>query len=99
MSGTTGMPRSARISSASGVVGPFAPSTIELRVELPRVLVSDLALKGGRDEDVARRLEDLGLADLVGAVEAADEAVLGLVLEELLDVDAGVVVEAARDVG
>ena len=35
MSGTTGIPRSAKIASASSVVGPFAPSTISFASTRP----------------------------------------------------------------
>ena len=55
-------PRSNRISSASGVVGPLAASAMILALMLPALRGGDLVLERGRDQDVAVDLEDLGVA-------------------------------------
>ena len=98
MSGTTGMPRSPRISSASIVVGPFAPSIDERGVDAVGVRARQLVLAGGEDEHVARELEELLVRDPLAAVVARERAVLGDVGVEGGDVEAGLGVNAARDV-
>ena len=59
----------------------------------------DLVLERGRDQDVAVDLEDLGVADVLGAREALDGPVLLLPVDDPGDVEAGRVVDARRRVG
>ena len=66
---------------------------------LPALRGRDLVLEGGRDQDVALDLEDLGVADVLGAREALDRAVLLLPGDDPGDVEAGRVVDAAGRVG
>src|SRR3990167_7066504 len=83
MSGITVTPRSRRTASASGVVGPFAPSATI--VALTRAEVR--ADRGG-DQDVARPLEQVGVAEGLAAREARDAPALGDVRLELAHVEA-----------
>ena len=55
MSGMTRTPRWRKMSSASGVVGPFAPSSDDLRLDARRVLRGEHVLERRGDQDVARR--------------------------------------------
>ena len=57
------MPRSARIASASSVVGPFAPSATSRALDRGRVLLRHLILARREHEDVARQLEQLLVRD------------------------------------
>ena len=85
--------------SASGVVGPLAASAIEPGLDPAGVALGDLVLEGGRDEDVAVDLEDLGVADVRRAREALDGAVLRLPGDDLGDVEPVGLVDAAGRVG
>ena len=64
-----------------------------------RVPARDLVLEGGRDEDVAVDLEDIGIRDVGHAREALHGAVLALPGDDLGDVEAARVVDATRRVG
>ena len=66
---------------------------------LPALRDGDLVLEGGRDEDVALDLEDLGVGDVGRAREALDGAVLLLPGDDLGDVEAARGVDAAGRVG
>ena len=92
------MPRSPKISSASIVVGPFAPSTTSDAWTRSAFALVQLVLAGREDEDVARELEQLLVRDPLAAVVAFERAVLRDVGVERGDVEAGLRVEAARDV-
>src|SRR5690349_2283086 len=85
MSGTTGMPRSAKIASASIVVGPFAPSTISLARR--------------DDEEVALELEQLLVRDPQTAVIPLERAMLGDVRVQLGHLETRRRVGAPGDVG
>ena len=59
ISGTTGMPRALKTSSASGQVGPLAASMISLGLHgLGHARVEDAAQRGG-DQDVDRHRQEL----------------------------------------
>ena len=98
MSGIRNTPRSCRISSASGVVGPLAASATILALMRVRVVLRDLVLERGRHQDLAVELQDLGVADLIGTREADDRAVLLLPGADLGRVEALRVVDAAARV-
>ena len=72
MSGTTRMPRSLKISSACGVVGPLAASTIDRRLDRVGVLVRELALERGGDQHVAVELQQLLVGDVLAALVAGE---------------------------
>ena len=75
MSGTTKTPRSRRISSASSVVGPLAPSTMRRRADAVGVAARDLVLDRGRESGRRIELEQLPVRDALGAREALEVAV------------------------
>ena len=71
----------------------------DLRLDVAGVLLADLVLVGGRDEDVAVELEQVLVADGLGAREALERLVLLVVGEQGRHVDAALDVDAAVDVG
>ena len=91
----TKIPFSERMSSATGVVGPLAPSQRMRHLSCAGVAAGDDVLGGGGDEDVALLDEDGVLVEGLGAGELVDAAGAGLVLEELGDVEAVGVEERA----
>ena len=62
-SGTTSTPFASRISSAAGVVGPFAPSSTISRLDAVGVRLGDHLLERARREHVAPKLEQLLVRD------------------------------------
>src|SRR5581483_9943679 len=64
-----------------------------------RVLRGDLILARGEDEDVARKLEQLGVRDPLAALPVRERAMLRDVLVERGHVEPALVEEPARDVG
>ena len=96
----TTMPRSSRMSSASVVVGPLAASTMRLRLDLAGVALGDLASSGGRNQDIAGQLQQLGVAiHGLRVRQAAGRAMFLHIAERHVDVDAVFVVDAAEDIG
>ena len=93
------MPRSRRIVSASGVVGPFGRLDDDLALQAARVLDGDLLLARGRDDDLARHLEDVRRADLAGVGVAGERAVLGAPAGHRRDVEAVGIDEPGLGVG
>ena len=93
------MPRSPRISSPSRDVGPFAPSATSFVCSQARVRRGDLVLRGGEDEHVAGKLEELRVRDVLRPREPGDAVVLVAPLVERLQVEPSLVVDAAGDVG
>ena len=93
MSGRIGIPRSARIASASSEVGPFAPSGDHPRLDPVRVLLGDLILAGGEDEDVAGKLEQLLVRDPRARLPLLERAVLLREVAHRVDVEPVGVVE------
>ena len=69
MSGSTMMPRSNRMSSASGSVGPLAASATILRANARRVLARDHLLERRRHQHVAVVLEHLAVVVTLAAGE------------------------------
>ena len=62
------MPREPKMASASGVVGPLAPSTMMRAATRAGVLGGELILDGGRDEHVAVELEGRARVGVHGGV-------------------------------
>jgi hypothetical protein len=63
------------------------------------VVLAELRAHGGRDEDVAGLLEDVGVRDRVGVGEPDNATALGDVSRELTDVEAPRIPDAAVDIG
>src|SRR6266540_1919028 len=93
-SGKTRIPRSSRISSAAGVVGPFAPSQTIFAFTLSAFSVVITCSR----EHVAVEQEQLLVCDLLGAEEPSEPPRLLLVRDRGLDVDPVRVVDPARRV-
>ena len=74
MSGTTGIPRASKTSSASGQVGPLAASTISLALDLAGEAGVEDAAEGGGDQDVDGQGQQLLVGDRLGRGEADDLA-------------------------
>ena len=87
-SGRTSTPFASRISSAAGVTGPFAPSTISFAFTRSAFAsVIDL-LERARREHVAVEQQQLLVRDRVAALELGERAAAALVRERSRDVDA-----------
>ena len=99
MSGRTSTPLSSRISSAAGVVGPFAPSTMIFAFTCAALSVGDHLLQRTRREHVALEQQQLFVRDRVCAPEAAERTGLALVRDRGLHVDPVRVREPRRRVG
>ena len=87
-----------RMASASGVVGPLAPSARMRGWIALGVVPGDLVLHGARGEDVAGKLEQVRIADRLRTRETHDRPVLGSPGVHGLDVQATLAVDATDDV-
>ncbi len=96
-SGSTGIPRAARIASAGDRRRPVCPFGDEPAAERPGVRLGHLVLARGEHEHVAVDLEQLLVGEPRGR-EALERSVLARVLVQRRHVEAVRVEDAARDV-
>src|SRR6266567_3637196 len=86
MSGMRKTALSKRMRSASGLVGPFGLGD-DLRLDPRRVVLADLVLDRGRNEDVAVELEELGVRDPLRPGKPGHRARLSLVRVDAIRVE------------
>ena len=93
------MPFCLKMRSASGVVGPFAPSTMSLALTFDALSDGEDLLERRGHQHVAIRGEQFCVADAIATLEAFEAAILDRMIDCERNVDAFGIVKRAGHIG